>query len=228
MALKTSHKVAGASAAAVIAVAVAFTPNWEGMKTVASRDKIGTGHPIDYCYGQTDEFGKVKVGTRFTKAQCDEKLAESLPKYLDKIGPAVHVPVPVKTMAALLDAAYNAGPAAVARSPMVAKINAGNIAAGCEAFKGWYVRSAGQVRKGLIARRAGETIGDTRKSERKLCLEGLSDPGAWYQHGVTVVPSKPIVEAPKPPVAPAKPVEAPKAVKAPWYVRLWHWLMETN
>jgi hypothetical protein len=28
---------------------------------------IGTGHPVTYCHGQTDEFGKVKVGTRFTK-----------------------------------------------------------------------------------------------------------------------------------------------------------------
>jgi lysozyme len=231
MALKTSHKVAGASTAAVIAVAVAFTPNWEGMDKVAKRDMIGTGHPITYCYGQTDEFGKVKVGTRFSKAECDVKLAESLPKYLAKVGPAVHVPVPVKTMAALLDAAYNAGPAAVARSPMVAKINAGNIAAGCEAFNGWYVRSAGQVRKGLIARRAGETVGDTRKSERKLCLEGLSDTGPWYQHGVSVAPSKPAVEAPKPskdhPKAP-KAVEAPKAAPAPFYMRFWRWLMETN
>ena len=75
--------------AAVIACCVAFTPTWEGMKTVASRDKIGTGHPVDYCYGQTDEFGKVKVGTRFTKKQCDEKLAESIPKYLDDVGPCV-------------------------------------------------------------------------------------------------------------------------------------------
>jgi lysozyme len=225
MALKTSHKVAGGTAAAVIAATVAFLPSWEGMDTVAVRDKIGTGHPITYCYGQTDEFGKVKVGTRFTKAQCDQKLAESLPKYLDKIGPAVHVPVPVKTMASLLDASYNAGPAAVARSPMVARINKGDIKGGCEAFKGWYIRSDGQVRKGLIARRAGETVGDTRKSERKLCLEGLSEPTSdWYLHGVSrapATPSKPVVVAPKP-VEPPKPVVAPKVT---WWERFkaWFW-----
>lgn len=176
---KSGLTVAGAG---VIACCVAFTPTWEGMKTVASRDKIGTGHPVDYCYGQTDEFGKVKVGTRFTKQECDVKLAESLPKYLDKVGPCVDVAVPVKTMAALVDASYNAGPAAVCKSPMVAKINAGNIRAGCNAFEGWYVRSAGQVRKGLIARRSGM---DARKSEKQLCLEGLSEPKAgWYLHGV--------------------------------------------
>lgn len=169
--MKTASKIA--TAGAVIAVGVAFIPNWEGLKLVASRDKIGTGHPVDYCYGQTDEFGSVKVGTRFTKQQCDEKLAQSLPRYLEAIDKCIKVPLPTKSHAALLSAAYNAGPAAVCRSPMVAKMNTGDIRGGCDAFRGWYVRSAGKVRKGLIARRSG--IGDGRKSERDLCLEGLSE-----------------------------------------------------
>lgn len=172
--MKTTHKVGlGAGSAAVIAATVAFLPNWEGMDKIARRDVIGTGHPITYCYGQTDEFGDVKVGTRFTKQECDEKLAESLPVYLAAIEKCIKVSLPVKTKAALLDAAYNAGPAAVCRSPMVARMNAGDLRGGCNAFMGWYVRSAGQIRKGLIARRSG--IGDGRKSERDLCLEGLSE-----------------------------------------------------
>jgi lysozyme len=163
--------VATVGGAGVIACCVAFTPTWEGIDRVAKVDRIGTGHPVTYCYGQTDEFGKVKVGQRFTKKQCDEKLAESLPKYLEKIEACVHVSLPDKTMASLLDASYNAGPAAVCRSPMVAKMNAGNIKAGCEAFSGWYVRSDGIVRKGLVARRQG----DSRKGEKQLCLEGRSE-----------------------------------------------------
>jgi lysozyme len=143
------------------------------MDKVAKKDMIGTGHPITYCYGQTDEFGEVKVGTRFTKKECDEKLAESLPFYLAKIQPCVKVALPAKTMASLLDAAYNAGSAAVCRSPMVAKMNSGDLKAGCNAFIGWYVRSDGEVRRGLVARRSG--IGDGRKSERDLCLEGLNE-----------------------------------------------------
>jgi hypothetical protein len=76
-------KTAGATgSAAVIAATVVFLPNWEGMDKVAKRDMIGTGHPVTYCYGQTDEFGSVKSGTRFNKQECDQKLAESLPKYL--------------------------------------------------------------------------------------------------------------------------------------------------
>lgn len=200
----------GIGTAGVIAAAASFLPGWEGMKLVASRDKIGTGHPIDYCYGQTSEFGKVKIGTRFTKQQCDEKLAESLPHYLALIEPCIKIPLPDKTKAALLSAAYNAGPAAVCRSPMVAKMNAGDMRGGCNAFKGWYVRSAGQVRKGLIARRSG--IGDGRKSERDLCLEGLSDVA-------TVVPVKPPAKT-RPKwltTFPENAVKVPKSVcKFPW------------
>jgi lysozyme len=168
--MKTSHKVAGGSAA-VVAAALAFTPGWEGTDLVAKRDMIGTGHPITYCIGQTDEFGKVKVGQRFTPAQCNELLAKSLPKYLEPLQRCVKREIPVKSMAALLDAAYNAGSGAVCSSPMVKKINAGDLRGACNAFAGWFVQSDGQVRRGLVARRGG----DGRKGEKQLCLEGLSE-----------------------------------------------------
>ncbi len=166
--------LSGAAVAAIVAALVAFTPQWEGMDKVARRDAIGTGHPVTYCYGQTDEFGAVRIGQRFTKIECDAKLAESLPRYVAQVAKcATHV-FPVKVWAALVDAAYNAGPAAVCRSPMMAHMNAGRYEAGCNAFSGWYVRSAGVVRKGLIARRSG-VPGDVRKSERGLCLEGVRE-----------------------------------------------------
>jgi hypothetical protein len=93
-------------------------------------------------------------------------------------------------MSALLDASYNAGPGAVCKSSMVAKINAGDIRGGCNAFTGWYVRSDGQVRKGLVARRQG--IGDGRKSERDLCLEGLSEPKSnWYLYSANPTAAAP-------------------------------------
>jgi lysozyme len=179
--MKTSTK-AGAGSLAVISAAASILVIWEGTDLVAKKDMIGTGHPMTYCHGQTDEFGKVKAGQRFTPAQCKDLLAKSLPKYLTPLQACVKVELPVKTMAALLDAAYNAGPAAVCRSPMVAKMNAGNIEAGCRAFKGWYIRSDGKERRGLVARRSG-LPGDKRVNEMQLCLEG------WVEG----------VEKPKPP-----------------------------
>lgn len=168
--MKTSTK-AGAGSLAVIAAATTILTVWEGTDLVAKKDMIGTGHPMTYCHGQTDEFGAVKAGTRFTPAQCKDLLAKSLPKYLTPLQACVNVELPVKTMAALLDAAYNAGPAAVCRSPMVKKMNAGDVRGGCHAFKGWYVRSDGKERRGLVARRSG-LPGDKRKNEMQLCLEG--------------------------------------------------------
>ncbi len=172
--MKTSTK-AGAGSLAVIAAATTILTVWEGTDLVAKKDMIGTGHPMTYCHGQTDEFGKVKEGQRFTPAQCKDLLAESLPKYLTPLQACVKVELPVKTMAALLDAAYNAGSAAVCRSPMVAKMNAGDIRGGCEAFPTWYITTKNNgVRKvvpGLVNRRGGNK-NDPRKDEREFCLDG--------------------------------------------------------
>ncbi|NEW95494.1 glycoside hydrolase family protein [Rhodopseudomonas sp. BR0G17] len=191
MALSTTNKVAigagagatGGFAAAAVAAAMLITPQWEGMDAVARRDMIGTGHPVTYCYGQTDEFGTVKVGTRFTKVECDAKLAESLPRYWAKIEPCFTVDlskVPGKVLGSFLDASYNAGAAAVCRSPMMRKINAGDLRGACEAFDGWRVTGAGKVRPGLIKRRGP---GDYRMSERQLCLEGVAEATTkrWWQ-----------------------------------------------
>lgn len=168
--MKTSRKTV-VGTAAVIAACSPFLASWEGMDLVAKRDPVGTGHPITYCVGQTDEFGKVKAGTKFTPDQCKALLAQSLPKYWDQIEPCIKVELPVKSAAALLDAAYNAGPGAVCHSPMLAKMNAGDLKGGCNAFAGWFVRGNGQVLTGLVARRGG----DSRKGEKQLCLEGVAE-----------------------------------------------------
>jgi lysozyme len=162
--MKTSSKVGGT--AGVIACCLAFTPIWEGTDLVAKVDTIGTGHPLTYCEGLTSTDGAVKAGQTFTPDQCKKLFAAALPKYLAGIQPCIHVALPVKSMGSLLDAAYNAGPAAVCRSPMVARMNANDIFGGCDAFEGWYIRASGRVVKGLINRRNGE---------KKLCLEGATE-----------------------------------------------------
>lgn len=166
--------ISAALMAAIIAAATPVTTSWEGMDKVARRDAIGTGHPVTYCYGQTDELGAVKVGQRFTKVECDEAIKKSLPKYVNGIAKcATHI-FPVKIWSALLDGAYNAGIGAVCKSPMLARMNRGDYEAGCNAFSGWYIRSDGVIRKGLIARRGG-VKGDPRVSERELCLQGARE-----------------------------------------------------
>lgn len=188
--MKPSKKVvAGTAAAFTVAVLGATTPflkKWEGTDLVAVRDPIGTGHPLTYCNGLTATDGSVKPGQKFTPAQCDARLAKALPKYLNPLQACIKKTIPVHSMAAALDAAYNAGPVAVCRSPMVTRFNEGAIEAGCNAFKGWYISSAGVVRRGLINR---------RNAEVKLCLQGLAEPQPtqpmpWWQRWARLVTFK--------------------------------------
>lgn len=193
----------GTGGAAVIAATVAFLPAWEGTDHIAKYDRIGTGHPLTWCHGQTSfDDPTVKPGQRFTDKECDAQLAEALPRYLNQIGPCIHRPAPIKVVSAVLDSAWNAGGARVCKSPMVARINAGDMRGACNAFDGWIIRSAGVVRPGLIDRRAGELHGDHRKSERALCLEGVNDPKSeLYFYSSQVVRTNAV--APEPP-KPAK------------------------
>jgi lysozyme len=171
--MKAAHKV-GAGA---IAICMTFTAAWEGLDLVAKRDAVGTGSPITYCHGMTSADGKVRIGQRFTPDQCQVLLGKALQKYWSGIEPCIKVDLPVNTSAALLDAALNAGSAAVCRSPMLAKMNKGDIAGGCAAFHNWYVttKPTGRPRRlvpGLVNRRDG----DYREGERQLCLKGVIAP----------------------------------------------------
>ena len=164
--MKTSHK-AGTAGVGAILLAATFIMPWEGLWTTAQVDTIGTGHPVTYCYGETTEAGPVHAGQKFTPKECSDLLKQSLPKYWDEIAPCIHNALPDKVKASLISAAYNAGSGAVCKSPMVAKMNAGDVKGGCDAFPAWYVHASGKLVKGLQNR---------RKGEEKLCLEGANEP----------------------------------------------------
>lgn len=168
---KTAITVASAAA---LACALPVTKACEGLWLTAKVDTIGTGQPVTVCYGETEN---VKLGQKFTTQQCDALLAVKLKRYDAEIGHCIHVELPDQTRAALIDAAYNAGSAAMCRSSIVTKMNAGDFKGGCEAIANWYIRARGRVVKGLVNRRA---------KERKLCLAGLSaskstSKKAWWQ-----------------------------------------------
>jgi lysozyme len=172
---KTTITVASAAA---IALAVPAVKAYEGLWLTVKTDWVGTGHPATGGYGETEN---VRLGETHDEKYWAGRLAQRLPEYDRKIGACIHVELPDSARASLISAAYNAGPAAVCKSPMVAKMNAGNVRAGCEDFltskivngervyTGWYIRASGRVVKGLINRRA---------NERKLCLSYLAAPKA--------------------------------------------------
>lgn len=159
----TARKVGGASGA-VITLAAAFIMPWEGLWTTAKVDTIGTGRPVTWCYGET--IGNAKAGDRFTPKECEEKLKKRLPEYADAIAPCIKVPISDKTRAAYISFAYNVGSAGFCKSSAAKKLNAGDARGSCDALMQWN-KAQGRVVKGLTNRRS---------AERKLCLEGLTEP----------------------------------------------------
>ncbi len=161
----STAKKAGAAGAGAIMLATVFIMPWEGLWTTAKVDTIGTGRPVTVCYGETEG---IKLGEHFTKEQCSEMLKKKLPRYAAEIAPCIKVPISDKEWAAYISFAYNVGSAGFCRSSAAARLNRGDHSGACDALMQW-TRAQGRVVKGLVNRRT---------AERKLCLEGTSEPAS--------------------------------------------------
>ena len=142
--------------AAWLVFAVTLAAAFEGFAPHPYIDRIGRGHPITWCYGETRTDGPIpKMTATFSEAYCKAALAKKLETVY---GPAVEkcIPgMPPRRKGAIADAAYNLGPAAICKGSVARNLNAGNIAAGCQALLG-YNHSLGQVQRGLTRRRQAE------------------------------------------------------------------------
>lgn len=161
MALKTSHKITGAIAGTIL-LAVPVVSQSEGLWLVAKPDRLAHGIPT-VCFGETEG---VKIGDRYTKEQCEQMLANKLPRYLNEIDRCIKVPISDRTRASYLSFAYNVGSGGFCRSKALKLLNAGKARASCEALRPWN-KSGGKFRQGLANR---------REREIKMCLAGLSEP----------------------------------------------------
>lgn len=131
---------------------------FEGCDLTAKTDKIGTGHPLTWCHGET--IGNAYVGEKFTKAQCDAMLKARLPTYWDEIEPCIHVETSDNEKIAYTSTAYNIGSGAFCKSAMVRDLNKGNHKSACNALM-LYTHANGRFVQGLANRRA---------AERRICL----------------------------------------------------------
>lgn len=145
------------------AVAVPLVGRWEGKRNQAYLDTIAQPPVWTICYGETRG---VKQGDYYSDRQCADKLGTALLEY--RIG--LHRAFTAETIthrltpardAAYVSLAYNAGIYAISRSTATRRLNAGDIAGGCQAI-GWWNRSGGRVIRGLANRRADEVA---------MCLE---------------------------------------------------------
>lgn len=206
---KTTCTVATAACLAMVVPAVKKS---EGYWPTAKVDTVGTGRPCTGGYGSTEH---IKCGETHSEEYWANLLKIRLADNYDReIGECIHVELPDSVRAAAITTAYNAGSAAVCRSPMVAKWNAGDFKGGCEAlltkdasghYNGWYIRAQGRVLQGLINR---------RRDDQKMCLSYLTAP-----HAPIVAPKI----NPTLPVAPVKQIAPPKSEpKKHW----WSWIFK--
>ena len=154
--------------AAACAAAVPLAQKWEGYLGKAYLDPAMI---LTQCYGETRDVDPSRI---YSKDECAAKLRarmardyappliECVPSFIDLAR--------TNQFAALLDASYNAGPAAACRSPMARHFNAGRWEEGCEYFEGWYT-SAKNRRTGVRTYYRG--LINRRKDEATLCRTGL-------------------------------------------------------
>lgn len=149
--------VAGSAAAAM---AVALVGAWEGLRTEAYLDIVDVP---TVCYGETRG---VKLGDRYTRAQCGDMLVTGLRDFEAGMRRCLANPDAIadETYVAMLSATYNVGVAGFCGSSMARRLNAGDVRGACDALLLWN-KAGGRVVQGLVNR---------RQDERRLCLKGVS------------------------------------------------------
>jgi lysozyme len=154
-----SKNVRNGAAAAALTVACLCT--WEGMDLTAKHQAIDPPGVITACIGQTNyDDPSLKVGQKFTRKECEERLLHDVPKYSKEVDRCVKVDMPPHRRAAITSFTYNVGGATLCRSSVAKELNAGNVQKACDALLR-YNRANGKVLRGLDNR---------RRYERDWCL----------------------------------------------------------
>ncbi|KPU83671.1 hypothetical protein JI58_08035 [Marinosulfonomonas sp. PRT-SC04] len=142
-------------------LAVQFIGGWEGLRLVAYRDIVGVW---TVCFGETKG---VKHGDKYTARQCDAMLAREISSY--RAGLRVYFTAETRAVrltapreVAYVSLAYNVGVRGAGKSTATRRLNAGRIAAGCDALT-WWNKAGGRVIRGLVRRRSGEYA---------MCMQG--------------------------------------------------------
>ncbi|MBP1849703.1 lysozyme [Rhizobium halophytocola] len=143
-------------------IAVPFIAQEEGEVLVAYLDIVGVP---TICSGSTRG---VKLGMKKTRAECRALLRSEVAEFRNKLHgyftPAtLNYRLTPSRDTAYTSTAFNCGIEAIGKSTATKRLNAGDIAGGCEALS-WWNKAGGRVIRGLAAR---------RERERALCLKGL-------------------------------------------------------
>jgi lysozyme len=185
---------------ALAATAVAAVGAYEGLRLAAYRDPVGVP---TICYGETRG---IRMGQKFTRAECDQMFLKALDEFgngIEKCVPSL-ITAPDRRYVAHLSLAYNIGVSGYCKSSIARLQKAGNDLAACDAFL-LYNRAGGRELAGLTKR---------RKDERAMCR--LGGPATPDLPDPTPIPES----SPPPPPPVPDPGENP-GVPADWSFLPW-------
>lgn len=138
-----------------VAIAAVLVQWHEGIRHKPYKDG---GDVLTVCYGHTGK--EVVPGKHYPDQECQALLEKDLKAAMAVVETQVTVPLTEMQKAALASFVYNIGSGAFARSTLLKKLNAGDMAGACNEMRRWKYNE-GKVSKGLVNRRA---------VERELCL----------------------------------------------------------
>lgn len=188
--MKPRHKVLATSVAAgiaagslspsVINLSVQMFDHWEGRNYTAVHLRFDPPRVVTVCGGVTNyDIPTLRVGQKFTEAQCQKLIADLIPKYAAPIEKCVHnfTKMPEHRQAALISFVINLGPGKVCGTSIAANLNAGRVTLACNAMT-QYVNANGRRLRGLINRRNDPVWG-----EKPWCLmkDVVTAAHPWWQ-----------------------------------------------
>lgn len=124
--------------------------SFEGCQLAAYKCPAGV---LTIGYGHTGS--DVTPSLVITAHRAEELLQLDLGKFERAVATALKVPVTANQFAALVALAYNIGPAALAKSTLLRRLNAGRTQEAADQFLVWN-RAGGRVLAGLTRRREAE------------------------------------------------------------------------
>lgn len=109
-------------------------------------------------WGHTNDHGRsFNAGSVWTQAECDAELASDMEHFDAVVKRLINVPLEQYQFDALVSFAYNCGEGALEGSTLRRKINAKDLEGAANEFQKWN-KSKGKVLKGLVRRRASESL----------------------------------------------------------------------
>jgi len=163
--IAASQVAAQTTERATMRILVPLLVKWEGLENHAYLDRIAVPPLWTICSGHTKG---VKQGDYMTDAQCADLLEHEAVEYREALhgyfntGTKLHRLTPERD-AGYVSLAYNVGVRGAGRSTATRRLNAGDIAGGCQALT-WWNKAGRRVVRGLVRRRS---------DEYRLCMMGL-------------------------------------------------------